>query len=459
MKAGRKHSVNLIVEKKNQNNYVWSKSIDVVKDKTINLQKIKTKKEWNMIFFVSDKANSLKDWVDSTIDYLEVIDKPNNINLFIIKGQYWRKYNDDSEIVDSWETNKGYYVTNYENIEIVDYGDQNFGDADFYRNEIQKIKEKYPSEHTYVSIFSHGSGWDESGIEMSESVPNTNPFIGALSADHSKKYENQRGIHDAIDTKELYAIFEGIEVDFLDINACSMGTVEVLNDLPNSIKYVSTSPSTTYANISSLEGFMEDVSNGITNLERLGKNHVDRAIESFEYQDEGTTKTLYNMKYSRDLPKKMKSLTDALYNNLNNNPENITKFAKEVIYSNDKVQTYWKNETRKSQNDSKDLVGIIDYLINNKNSYGDEVYNAAQEVKTVLDNYIAYHRYTEGQENKPAGPAITGDVDMSNMNYKKSKGLTIYVGKFSSFSYKETWFNEEAQWYRIIDLMPRYEEL
>jgi hypothetical protein len=455
------HTINVVIPKENDTDFVWSSTFNIKDKETLNLATLSIKKEWNIVLFMSDKSTSLDVVVSHFMDGLDTYNNMENANLFIIHGKYLIEYEEDENgdwvETSSEETNKAYYLTGNGKKEVYDYGNQNFGDHMFYREELQKINERYPADKTMISIFSHGSGWsyfEEPGKKKN-----------AISADHGyadrMEAEGKKDVQDfALEMHEVYDLFHniGFDVDILNFAACHMGQVEVIDNLSSNIKYAMASPSFGYtADLYVHTKLLKDINNGGLSSEELGRKYIDYYVERLNGHDKiyPSVKALYDMRKYKPFVDSFAVFSSELYTFFNNNPESLNHYREDVLNTNSTtIQSYYDSGGALEPDlvNEKDLLGLLDYLRNNPKKYSERISSSAGNLYNLLDDVLVYSNNSEGSETlllyEDNGKTV--DKNQEIFTYKNSNGLSIFVEDY--LSYESLWFNQATDWYKVIEL-------
>ncbi|MFW6016950.1 MAG: clostripain-related cysteine peptidase, partial [bacterium] len=282
-----------------------------------------------------------------------------------------------------------------------------------------------------------------------------------IAADHAyaDRKEEEEGIHVndyAIESFEMHEIFKdiGFDIDLFNFAACHMGQVEVINDLPENIKYAMASPSFGYtADIEVHRELISHINNGNHNSKELGKIYVDEYVENLNSseQDLPSVKALYNMNGFRAFVNSFTSLSEELYKLFDDNPDKIVNFQEDVLKSNKKIQSYFDAADGGEFPErvyEKDLLGMLSYLRENEDKYNETISSKADNLYEELDDIIVYSRYSDGVETSISTDNIE-EEDKEYLTYKNSNGLSIWVEK--NYGYSDTWFNQETNWNEVIE--------
>lgn len=101
----------------------------------------------------------------------------------------------------------------------------NMGSGETLKNFVSFCKNTYPSDHTALILWDHGSGWAPA-------------FMDTLNSDTKFIAIDDESAGDALSMKELAAALEGQSVDLLGFDACLMAEVEVAWELRGSARYM-----------------------------------------------------------------------------------------------------------------------------------------------------------------------------------------------------------------------------
>lgn len=454
--ANKEFSINIVVPIKDKTNFAWS-SIAKINDKeTLSLSNLSKEKNWNMIFFISDKADSLDAQVSAFMDDIEQETSAiKNVNFFIIYGKYLLHLDEEGNIESTEEKNRSYYLTGNGKRETFDYGYQNFGDPDFYREQLIKINEEYPAKNTMVSVFSHGNGWNYM------ETPGENPFNWMSSDTGYADRMDEKGefvMDFTLDTHELYNIFAdiGFNIDLFNFAACSMGQMGALHDLPTNVKYATASPSFSYT--ADLDVHLTMARKlGEKNLtgKELGETYVDDFISrlnNHSSDEYASTKTLYDISEKRSFVDSFAAVSNELYNVFSNDSSTINTFKNDIINSDATIQSYYLSSSSAEDPTTtvqKDMIGLLEYFVNNPGKYSQALSNKAETALSEANEFVVYHKYTDDYE----ALIRYGDInkEQEKYTYKNSKGISLYFG--DSESYKYLWFDQETNWFENLNMV------
>ena len=153
-----------------------------------------TPAKWSvLVYLVAD--NNLNDYIQTDLDELMTVGTGDDVNvLTIVDGLYT-------------PTNL-YRVDPGEIVLLEEYGELNMGDPSVLRSFIEYSNEHYPAEHMCLFFWDHGSG--VSGVGFDETM------------------EDGSAGGDWLTHQELMAALDGLKVDVMAMDECSIGQIETI---------------------------------------------------------------------------------------------------------------------------------------------------------------------------------------------------------------------------------------
>ncbi len=111
------------------------------------------------------------------------------------------------------------------------YPEQNSANPSVMNTVLSKIITDYPAQSYGLVLWSHGTAWFPSGIELNKSQSNTRKRVFPITKSFAKDGTDEMNIIDL--NKSL-----PIKFQFVIFDACYMGSVEVLYELKNKADYI-----------------------------------------------------------------------------------------------------------------------------------------------------------------------------------------------------------------------------
>jgi len=151
------------------------------------------------------------------------------------------------------------------------------GDYNTLSKFVNFCKANYPSEHYGLIIEDHGDGWYTQGSRSSNEIDNSLMVSKSISFDDtSDSY---------IGTEELNLALGNKGLDIIAMDACFMGTIEVVYELRNCASYIIASPKTIDGKGSNYTRLFETIYDRLGSVENTAKGFVDAFNK--EYQSYG----------------------------------------------------------------------------------------------------------------------------------------------------------------------------
>jgi hypothetical protein len=267
------------------------------------------------------------------------------------------------------------------------YREQNTSNPAFLRQVIADVKTYCAAEHSELRrlvLWSHGTGWLPKGTPFDE--PDDEKTQSIL---FSFGLDNTATVHKEMDVKELAAALNGEHFEFLLMDACFMGAIEVAYEMRDVCDYLIVSPSEIVSS-----GFpYKDITESLLSME---VQPVEIARVFFTHYNNQTAPTLQSAtisvvetKYLHDFALSMRAV-----------------YADYVLYKSDIVIDALAQYDRTSSHYFFDVKNFIFYV--SKQSHNDY-----KELALLYDKMVQYYQHT---------PKMFATLDLS-----ATTGLHLYI--------------------------------
>lgn len=196
-------------------------------------------KPWTFLVYLNGD-NNLDSYGTKDIEEMMRVGSDANINVVVLR-----------DTADQKESTKILYIEKGHTSVVYDYGKNiDMGDwqnlVGFYRF----AHEHYPSEHTAIDVWNHGSGWDFKFRKE--------PTKGISYDDGSGNHITTQQLGQAL--REIQSINNGVKLDILGMDACLMQMAEVVYEVADSTQLVTASEEVIPASGWAYDGFLSKLS-------------------------------------------------------------------------------------------------------------------------------------------------------------------------------------------------------
>lgn len=370
----------------------------------------------NNITYEFEDLLGLVSYYLETLEAVEAADLDNSLQILVLMDSY----NPDTVYAD------GYYrITggDFQDDLVNGFSEINSGDLDETKDFLAWAFSQYPSEHYLYSIFNHGSGFNDAGIDGTYSA-----LIKGIAFDDS---HNDCLTHHELGLANQYlAGLIGHNVDLFYAFACLMGGVELAYELKDSTDYLLLSEEAFPADLWSYEALETIVDDPGLGAEELGRAFCDSAYDYFE-----------RIILSREFTLALIDVAnlDAVYQAI----DEYALAALAEINDETSVATYYNQSADESFSMCANVPDIEDYYYVDLGDYLDHIKSSpgigakvkieADIVKATLDQSVVYLR----QYGYPAASGLSIFHNIWDADNKYPPSIYEQILAFGSNSWSD----------------------
>lgn len=337
-----------------------------------------------------------------------------------------------------------YYIQHDENpAELADYTlnenvwyleEQNMGDSDTLIDFLSWATINYPADHYILILNGHGHGW-----------------MGICSDETSYKISNTG--NSLISLSELNSVLSScLHLDILFLEACHMGQIEVFYELKDHADIVLAGESFMAVSPPMIELPLKNLTNNpeLAPVE-IAQMFVDNYNPSLFYEDVDWWCPLFGIKskHINNITQAIDNLTEAIINQYSSDPIKTRLLISKAF----KHSTmYWSGGIITDDMISHDLYRFTEEIHDLSKNKMPNVYNAAKEVISVVDNSSIIKHSNKSNEDYHGIAIFSPPRKLSPLLYYYSYILPFLI-LIPKISYKSLEFAKDNSWDDLLDIM------
>lgn len=186
--------------------------------------------EWNYLIYMA-ADNNLERFALENIKELQKVGSNKKVNFLVLLDRS-PKYKSGSS---DWSGTKLLYISknlsNFDDDVILSYDELDMTDGENLYNFLVFANTYFPSKHTILNIWSHGSGVSSDG-----KIPELG--VKSIIQDWTTGYDKSMAIVDLKDVINRYESVANKRIDIIHFDACDMQMLEVAYELKDTVDYL-----------------------------------------------------------------------------------------------------------------------------------------------------------------------------------------------------------------------------